>query len=276
MTDSVSIKVNPLPEVNISLSTDSIGCSEFSIEAEIEDPLPTVIYDWIFGDGSDSGVGPVVQHNYSNDSTTFINYNLTVIAQSNFGCIDSASQIITIKPTSEAQIGPIDNIFCQIPGEVFVANETSSFSNNIRWFLDDVEVPRTDSGVVLNLNEEGTYILEMIAGNSFQCYDTIEPVTILVYDDFVLYVPNAFTPNGDGINDVHDVQGSNIKEYLIRIFDRWGNKMFESRDIGFDWDGTFKGKDVMTGTYVYYVKAISNSPCGSEEKFLKGSITVIR
>ncbi|MEW6469817.1 MAG: gliding motility-associated C-terminal domain-containing protein [Bacteroidota bacterium] len=70
-----------------------------------------------------------------------------------------------------------------------------------------------------------------------------------------LYVPNAFTPNGDGINDLFGAKGDGIIEYSIQIFNRWGELVFESSDINKQWDGTYKGQIAETGAYAYSITA---------------------
>src|SRR5690606_750797 len=97
-------------------------------------------------------------------------------------------------------------------------------------------------------------------------------VLIYICDEPEIYIPNAFSPNDDNNNDVVYVYGDQIKELLFRIYDRWGEKVFETTKPGEGWDGTYKGKKVMPGVFVYYVEAT----CYNDEKFFKkGNITVI-
>lgn len=71
----------------------------------------------------------------------------------------------------------------------------------------------------------------------------------------VLFVPNAFTPNGDGLNDAFGAKGNGIIEYNIQIFNRWGELVFESNDINGQWDGTYKGEKAEMGAYAYNITA---------------------
>src|SRR6185295_2220503 len=57
-----------------------------------------------------------------------------------------------------------------------------------------------------------------------------------------VFIPNAFTPNGDGINDTFGVKGEGIKNFVMRVYDRWGEVIFESENAKQQWDGTYKGK----------------------------------
>ncbi len=87
------------------------------------------------------------------------------------------------------------------------------------------------------------------------------------------FIPNAFTPNGDGHNDVWKVYGQNIKEIYIMVYNQYGQKLFENREVNVGWDGRYKGKMQPTGVYVYYAKIIFDD---GREVTKKGSITLIR
>ncbi len=88
-----------------------------------------------------------------------------------------------------------------------------------------------------------------------------------------IFIPNAFSPNGDGNNDVLYVRGEDIKEMHLSIFDRWGELVFESRHPSMGWDGTFNGRAVTPAVFVYYLKVT----CINDEVFEKqGNITLVR
>ena len=70
-----------------------------------------------------------------------------------------------------------------------------------------------------------------------------------------LYVPNTFTPNGDGLNDTFGAYGEAVKVFTMQIYDRWGAMIFEADDMSKQWDGTYKGKMSSQGTYVYKITA---------------------
>lgn len=101
-------------------------------------------------------------------------------------------------------------------------------------------------------------------------------VQITVIPFYDIFIPNAFTPNGDGRNDYFEVFGNKEawKYFSVEVFDRWGEKVYESNDMNFAWDGEFKGRPAPMGVYVYelHVVFIDNHT----EKLFKGSITLIR
>lgn len=91
--------------------------------------------------------------------------------------------------------------------------------------------------------------------------------------DPYIYVPNAFSPNGDGENDIMYVRGELIEGMVFRIFDRWGEMVFESTDRNYGWDGTFRGKALDPDVYDYYLKAIC---VDGEESIIKGNISLLK
>jgi gliding motility-associated-like protein len=104
-----------------------------------------------------------------------------------------------------------------------------------------------------------------------------DTVLIKVYnficDEPFLFVPNAFSPNGDGENDVLFVRGTLIKEMLFRVYDRWGELIFESQDRFTGWDGNFRDKQMDPDVYDYYLQVT----CVDDvETVIKGNITLIR
>lgn len=116
----------------------------------------------------------------------------------------------------------------------------------------------------------------VLVANSFGCTD-IDSVQVKVYETCTgenVFVPNTFTPNNDGLNDVFFVRGtelSNIEQF--RIYNRWGEMIFESPDINKGWDGTHNGVPVNSGVYVYYIEATC---LNGQAALVKGNVTVLR
>jgi gliding motility-associated-like protein len=97
---------------------------------------------------------------------------------------------------------------------------------------------------------------------------------VVVEKPYALYSPNAFSPDGDGINDLFKISGQGMVDFQIEIYNRWGQMVYKSIDLSKGWDGTFKGKNLPTGTYVYKIKT---SKYGVEQKLVKsGSVALIR
>ena len=106
--------------------------------------------------------------------------------------------------------------------------------------------------------------------------NSIESVSnaVIVEKPYALYSPNAFSPDGDGINDFFRISGQGMIDFQIEIFNRWGQMVYKSIDLSEGWDGTFSGKKLPTGTYVYKIKTIKY---GVEQKLVKsGSVVLVR
>ncbi|KAB2859039.1 MAG: T9SS type B sorting domain-containing protein [Flavobacteriales bacterium] len=106
--------------------------------------------------------------------------------------------------------------------------------------------------------------------SEFGCKNSKE---IVVMFKGILYIPNAFTPNGDGDNDVFYAHGINIKEFEMMIFDRWGEKLFTSDDLDKGWDGSYNGNLAQTETYVW--KIIYKDVLNNREELI-GTVTLLR
>lgn len=87
-----------------------------------------------------------------------------------------------------------------------------------------------------------------------------------------LFVPNAFTPNSDGLNDYFNVSGKGITELTMQIFNRWGNLIFETNDLNEGWDGSLNGTECQQDVYVVKIKAKGNG----RPVYKIASVTLIR
>ncbi|WP_439697099.1 gliding motility-associated C-terminal domain-containing protein [Mucilaginibacter sp. AW1-7] len=109
-------------------------------------------------------------------------------------------------------------------------------------------------------NNKGEYTVKLTATKSNSCFSSVSKANLAIIQlDNYIFIPNAFSPNGDGINDTFKVTITNIKAYHIRIFNRWGQQLFESNDINNSWDGMYKGQAVPFGVFYYELKSISNN-----------------
>jgi gliding motility-associated-like protein len=105
-------------------------------------------------------------------------------------------------------------------------------------------------------NVPGTYNVLLTVTDINGCQDTVMG-TVVVNGIYLFYVPNSFTPDGDGTNDLFRPYGEGIdfSQYTMEIFDRWGEKLFSTSNAERGWDGTYKGKPVQNGTYVWKIIA---------------------
>jgi gliding motility-associated-like protein len=110
--------------------------------------------------------------------------------------------------------------------------------------------------------------------NGCTATDTVRlNIRTVVCDEPDIFIPNAFSPNNDQRNDIFLVRSGFLTEMHLRIYDRWGELVFESRDLNKGWDGRFKGETVPPDVYVYTVEGT----CFDRAEFRKqGNVTVIR
>ncbi|PJA06456.1 MAG: hypothetical protein COX70_09405, partial [Flavobacteriales bacterium CG_4_10_14_0_2_um_filter_32_8] len=104
--------------------------------------------------------------------------------------------------------------------------------------------------------DTGYYNVTLLVTNIYGCTD-LATQTVRVRPDFFFAAPNTFTPNGDGVNDVFfpgAMLGASAKNYDFFIFNRWGEIIFEGHDLKDGWDGTYKGKLVQNGVYVWTIE----------------------
>jgi gliding motility-associated-like protein len=151
----------------------------------------------------------------------------------------------------------------------------------------------TENTATIHLSAMGSPVLNWNNGNSSTQITTSLPQLLIVDAKYTctvisdtinipgcalfthhIYIPNAFTPNGDGSNDFFEMYGDKInwRNLAVSIWDRWGEKVFESDDINFKWDGRYKGA-IETGLYIYTISVTYTDGRGQN---FKGSITLIR
>lgn len=121
-------------------------------------------------------------------------------------------------------------------------------------------------------NTSGQKLVTLIVTNEFGCSDTITK-EIIIYDEFSLYIPNSFTPNGDNTNDDWLIFGTGIKTMELEIFNRWGELIFRSNDPFKGWNGFYNGKPAEAGTYAYKLVITAHS---SSRKELTGHLNLLR
>ena len=116
----------------------------------------------------------------------------------------------------------------------------------------------------------------MVVTNTHGCKDTASKA-IYVSEDFMFYVPNAFTPNGNGQNDEFRPILTNVSNYRMLIFDRWGKEVFETKDLNKGWDGVVKSKlnNAITTKQEVYIWRIEYSSKG-KSGVQSGHVTLIK
>lgn len=264
-TDSVTVYF-----IGGSLSltgNDSICLNDpTTLTASIQIPNVTFNYVW----SPTSILTPTAQQNVviANPPTSQWVY---VDANGSNGCFDSDSIYITvgnIAGTISAQANP-EYI---VPGGSSTLTALPAGYSYV-WF------PQTGLsnpyGRITQATPEQTtqYIVNVTDGICIKSASVKVNVLEVVCDRTYVYVPNAFSPNGDLENDVLYVRSAIATKILFRIFDRWGEMVFETTDQNIGWDGTFRNKLLKPDTYDYYLEATCVQ---GEQKIIKGNVTLIR
>jgi|GEM_PF-2791671 len=156
-------------------------------------------------------------------------------------------------------------------------NTPTSFHNNsvgcvsYYWDFGD-ESGSTEVNPVHQYTKSGEYIVCLTGWNDDSCSDVVcKRINAEVIN--TIDVPTAFTPNNDGTNDVLYVKGAGVKEFLFRIYNRWGQMIFESSDFSKGWDGTYKGAKQDMETFAFTLHATFQDGTTADKQ---GNITIMR
>jgi gliding motility-associated-like protein len=181
-------------------------------------------------------------------------------------CSNTVQENITVHPSPLAQISVSPN-YASFPDPKISFTDLTQGSISSEWNFGDNSVSNDTSGFHV-YNEIGSFHISLTATDNFGCSD-IAYETVYIDGEFEFYVPNTFTPNGDGINDSFAGTGVGIEDFIMSIFDRWGKKVFESNDITHSWDA----KNVQCDTYVYKINL--SDVFGADHEF-EGKVSVVR
>ena len=226
---------------------------------------------WDFGDGSSSAeINPL--HTYSNAGK----YTVSLVAISQEGCIGYYSKNLLIDawsvPIADFKTNPESKIKISKPNVEFT--DLSEGNVNLwNWSMDG-DIFSELQNPFYKFADTGSYNVKLWIKSVEGCEDTISK-TVLINGDLILYVPNTFTPNNDGTNDVFLPLGTyiNPKEYNLKIFDRWGQIVYETNDMFKGWDGD-TGSGNVKHTQVYYWQ-LNVKDFAGESHYLSGSVSAI-
>jgi gliding motility-associated-like protein len=202
------------------------------------------------------------------------NYTLETVSTGTNGCRETFKypDVINVYPT------PVANFIWDPQDPNTVSKNKVTFyptplNKNYSYYWEFNAADTSNEYTPVRIYDvQGKFPITMMVTTEYGCKDTITKI-LEVKEEFLLYIPNAFTPNGDGENDIFKPKGSGIKSYSLVVYDRWGQQIFATTDIVKGWDGTFKGNECQNGVYVYAIIAINND----NAKFEKvGHITLLK
>ncbi len=253
-----TVAVHPAPVIDFSADT-LMGCLP-SVPVAFTSTVTTTPaavngYVWAFGDASSSGLANPV-HVYSQAGEMSINLNFTDVN----GCVDSETKplYITINRVPEPEFTYEPSAPNTLEPHVEFINTTSSPAG-LLWSWD---IAGLDSSYYTNISydfpEAGTYQVTLTAVSEAGCKGTYTN-SVTVMPDYVVYVPSAFTPNNDGKNDIFIPKYSELSkdDYSMTIYDKWGGKVFETKDITEGWKGSKNNTDnIIPGAEIFIYKII--------------------
>jgi gliding motility-associated-like protein len=256
--DSVTVTVYPLPVVNITADTNQ-GCVPLCINLTDASTISSgLITAWNW---SMTGSSTTTSSNVQNPQGVCYNiagtYPVTLTVTSNFGCTASVVAPYQVTafplPTADFSFSPQPTTILN-PGICFT---DSSSSNIVAWSWDFGDpLDQVNTSILQNpchtYHDTGTYCVSLLVTNMNGCTDSIT-YCLRIDPDFVIFIPNAFTPNNDGMNDVFMPKGTGIDEtnFEMWIYDRWGNNIFYTQKINKGWDGTVNGNSAVVQEDVY-------------------------
>jgi gliding motility-associated-like protein len=240
--DSIALTVKPLPAVN--LGNDTTVCENTALLLDAQNPGST----YLWNNGSTAQTYLVRQPGM---------YKVTV-TKNNCSSRDSINIVYELLP--RFTLGT-DRLIC--PGETIVLQPAVNQLWQLLW-------QDGSTGSNYSVTQLGLYYLDATA----RC-GTVRDEVLFTKGLCKVYIPNAFTPNGDGRNDVLRVYGTEqLTAFHLQIFNRYGQLVFETRDKNKGWDGRINGQWVNNGGYVYVCRYREQN--NSVEKMLKGTVLVIR
>ncbi|HTA82715.1 MAG TPA: PKD domain-containing protein, partial [Bacteroidia bacterium] len=265
VTEQVLVHPNPVP----AFVSDTAFCTpkcitdtDLSTVSPIPPPASNInAWAWNFGDGSPDSISDLAQpnHCYTKPGT----YTVSLTVTTNFGCTATLVKpnYVTAWPVPVAKFAanPNPTVLVDNPTVVFTDQSTG---NPVSWswfnFGDGKDSLETTENTTHTYTDTGTFVVYLAIKNKFGCVDTTD-VPVIVQPVWTFYVPNAFTPNGDGINDGFIGKGVGILSYEMWIFDRWGMQLYHCTSMSQPWDGTVQGgsgQKCEEDTYVWLIQIV--------------------
>lgn len=270
--DTLFLNVKNLPSVDFT-SSQTDGCSPWSIDftAIIDADTVTSVL-WRFADGAESRlINPT--HVFSAGK-----HDVTLTAFGSNGCVnmERKEDFVFAYPLPKTS-------FVANPNPVGSLNPKVTFYDEViggfptKWVFDSLGIDSINFPATFTFpaDKQADYKVYLHAINQYGCTDSISKI-VSVIGELTLYVPNAFTPNGDGINDVFIpiVSGERENSYRFSIYNRWGEEIFRSENLTVGWNGSHAGMKSPSGIYTWRIYA--KSEFGVESVVISGLVTLLR
>jgi gliding motility-associated-like protein len=263
----VTVFGTPEPQINISASK---GCQIFCPTLTDLTPFPmgsiTAQREWSFGDGEVAQADSIIDHCYKNAG----NFAVTLTIITDKGCRKTVTweDFIEVHPNPEADFNA-DPTATDILSPSINFTNLSSGADFYAWNFGDSDSLFTETNLHHTYSDTGVFNVRMVATTNHNCIDSIKS-TVVIMPYYTFYIPSSFTPNGDGLNDLFEIQGSYIQACNLEIYDRWGKPFYNrSGTYGVSWDGA----NAPQGVYVYKIKMKDTQ--NKDYEYI-GQLTVLR
>lgn len=190
------------------------------------------------------------------------------------GCTNATTYTINAHPVPVADFRHIPAKPVELLDEVEFAEMADGVElTNWNWyFINNRDYKSTSRNTAYRFENAGAYPVAMVVKNKWGCADTMVKV-IVIEEDFSIFVPEAFTPNEDEVNDVFFAKGRGVVKFDLRIYDRWGERLFQTNDFNAVWDGSFNGKHCKSDVYVWEIVATN---AAGKTREMSGKVTLYR
>ncbi len=255
--DTAVVTINHFITPLVSFTSDTTsGCMPLTINFENTTPN-TISYQWNFGNGNSSTMpNPLAIFEDTG------NYNISLAVISSDTCPGDTTYLkyIRVNPLPPANAGKDTTVYQESTIQL-----TASGGLNYVW----------DSGentATIKVTPPQTTTYNVTVTDAAGC-ESFGEVKVTVDFKYVIFVPSMFSPNNDGNNDMLYVRGLGIDYFTLQIFDRWGEKIFETSDLSNGWDGKFRGKEMNEGVFVFTLQAGMDN---GEVVKRQGNITLVK
>ena len=271
-TAQVTVTVNPLPTVSFTADTTS-GCVPVTVNFT-NTSTSSFACTWDFGDNTFT--------NTCNPTKTFNevgSYPISLTVTDANGCVNTqGGMIVNVYgyPTADFNIGPQPTTIIQ-PLVSFDGTISSLDVVNWTWNINNLD-ELTGNQIQYTFSDTGKYPVTLYVLNQYGCLDTITK-EVVILGDFTLFIPNSFTPNRDNINETWGPEGigigSNPGDYILYIFNRWGELIFISEDINKQWNGIPQGASEIAPQDIYIYRVIVRNSLGEKFEYI-GHFSLIK
>ena len=267
-----SITVRTLPDGYFD-PTGMQGCAPLYADMvfqQVQGSAPLTSLNWQVNNNRFTGTS------FSYPFTAAGNYVISGDLTDIYHCANTVTAMVSVYPKPHADFSFIPEHPVEDFEEVHFSNQTLGASS-FGWEFINEHNKSTSKDPVFLFHDAGIYPVALVVQNQWSCKDTIVKA-VTVVPDFAVYVPNAFTPNDDGKNESFKPVMRNVQRSTFYVFDRWGEKLFETSDPADGWDGSYKGSPCQQGEYAWKLIIVSqgNNIDSKQQSELTGRVLLYK